>query len=190
MIDDDDELRALYEGIDRIPEPLLARWISEIASGVRGSEVDARSRSILRDFVLRQHLGQPQSKATLDWLADMIDGVLDHQDPRALLGLSPRPKHRLPDPWSKAAEVAIWLMQVEARGYEPAEAASLAAAVFSKDLKSIERYRRDGGKMLEWVNPSAETWEVYFERCKPPRPLPLARNKNSTVPVPTRAKRK
>lgn len=181
-----ERLRAFYADISHAPDSLLELWIARIRNGERGKEIDGIARNILRDFSMRQWMDQSHSQVTLDWLADVIEQVLDHADPSELLGLLPRPKHRPPDPMHPGGEVAIWLQQAQRRGYTESEAINLASEIFGRETKSIERYRREARTLLTWVNPDARTWHDYFLTRKPPAPLPPVRNKNSRVPVPTK----
>lgn len=169
-------LAAFLDGTERTPEHLLVEWTERLRSGERGKKADGIARAVLRDFMVRQWLGQPQSSVTLDWLADVLEEIVSSEaKPLDALGLLPRPKHRPADA-ATAIDVALWLAEAEARGYTPAEAVQSACDVFHRDAKSIERYRRTAREWAQGRNPAAD-WDEVFSLRKPPRPLPPRRNK-------------
>lgn len=157
------------KGTEHAPEHLLRDWTARLASGERGIKADGLARAVIRDFARRQSIGQPQSPATLEWLADVLSAVLNHAEPLDALGLMPRPNHR-PSNRKIAVDVAMWLAATQDRGYEPSEAVALAAEVFSKDAKSIERYRLAAAGWLAERDPSAD-WEQHFLKRWPLPPV-------------------
>jgi hypothetical protein len=159
------------KGTERAPEHLLRDWTERLASGERGKKADGLARAVIRDFALRQWFGQPQSPATLEWLADALNNVLDGAEPLDALGLKPRPNHR-PSNRQIAINVAMWLAATQDRGYEPSEAVALAAEVFSKDAKSIERYRLAAAGWVAVRDPSADWAQHFLKRW----PLPPVRS--------------
>lgn len=171
-------LAEFLEGTSRAPEYLLAQWTERLRSGERGAEADGIARRVMRDFIVRQWLGQPHSAATLEWLADVLNEVLQDKKPLDAFGLAPRPAHRQGDP-TLAIDVALWLAATESRGYSPAEAVGLAAETFHRNTKAIEGYRRYASEWAAGRNPNATDadWESHFLSAKPPRPLPPAKSK-------------
>lgn len=175
-------------GISHIPDGLLLDWTTRIRSGERNLEVDGIARTVIRDICLRQWLGVPQSPIALDWLCDVLDGTLNHEDPKDLLGLLPRKANRPTSSVDTSFEVACWLkLAQEDRGYTRKEAKERAAEVFGRDLKTIERDARMAKSWISTMNPDAD-WAGRFLTMKPPRPLPPRRSGKSRVPVPTKAK--
>jgi hypothetical protein len=169
-------LASFLEGTERTPEHLLAEWTERLRAGERGKKADGLARAVLRDFIVRQWLGLPQSRTTLDWLADALDAIISNESkPLDALGLQPRPKHRPADA-GLAIDVALWVAETESRGYTPAEAVQLASEVFHKDAKSIERYRREAREWAQGRVPGAD-WDEVFSLRKPPRPLPSRRSR-------------
>mgnify|MGYP000611746666 FL=1 len=175
-------------GISHIPDALLLAWTTRISAGERNVEVDRIARALIRDICLRQWLGVPHSAIALNWLCDVLDGTLNHEDPKSLLGLLPRKASRPASSVDTSFEVACWLrLAQEDRGYTRREAKDLAAQLFGRDLKTIERDARMAKSWVSTINPDAD-WEGRFLTMKPPRPLPPRRSGKSRVPVPTRAK--
>jgi hypothetical protein len=158
----DDRARQLefLSGGERVPEHLLLDWTTRLASRERGIKADGLARRVIRDFVLRQWFGQPQSPATLEWLADSLNNVLDGAKPMDELGLMPRPKKRPANP-QLAINVGYWLAATQDRGYSAAQAVALAAEVFSKEPQTITRYRRTAAEWVAGRTPSAN-WEDFF----------------------------
>lgn len=170
-------LAAFLDGTERAPEHLLVEWTERLRAGDRGKKADGIARAVLHDFIIRQWLGQPQSRVTLDWLADVLDAVVSNEvKPLDALGLMPRPNHRPADA-GLAIDVALWLAETEARGYAPAEAVQLASEVFHRDAKSIERYRRAARDWARGRNADAN-WDEVFSLRQPPRPLPPRKSRN------------
>jgi hypothetical protein len=158
----DDRARQLefLSGTERVPEHLLLDWTTRLASGERGIKADGLARRVIHDFVLRQWFGQPQSPATLEWLADSLSNVLDGAKPMYELGLRPRPANRPGNP-QLAIDVGFWLAATQDRGYSAAQAVALAAEVFSKEPQTITRYRRAAAEWVAARSPSAN-WEDKF----------------------------
>jgi hypothetical protein len=148
------------KGTERAPEHLLRDWTARLASGERGIKADGLARAVIRDFARRQSIGQPQSPATLEWLADVLSAVLNHAEPLDALGLMPRPANRPGSP-KLAIDVAIWLAATQDRGYSAAQAVALAAEVFSKVPQTITGYRRAAAEWVAIRNPEAD-WEDFF----------------------------
>ena len=172
MIRSKEELRAFYEGTERTPDHLLVQWTTRLLAGERGKAADGLARAILNDFILRQQLRQPHSAVTLDWLADVLGSILDHHaEPLAALGLSKRAKHRPADP-QVSMDVAWWVRLTERRGYTAAEAKEMAAALFHRDVKTVEADKRRAAGWVDGMNPDPAAGRDYFMTLKPPRPLP------------------
>ena len=153
-------------GTERVPEHLLRDWTARLASGERDKKADGLARYVIRDFVLRQRFGLPQSPATLEWLADVLSAVvLNHAEPLDALGLMPRPANRPGNP-KLAIDVAIWLAATQDRGYSAAQAVALAAEVFSKEPQTITGYRRAAAEWVAIRDPEAD-WENFFARRWP-----------------------
>ena len=148
------------KGTEHAPEHLLRDWTARLASGERGIKADGLARRVIRDFVLRQWFGQPQSPATLEWLADSLNNVLDGAKPMDELGLMPRPANRPGNP-QLAINVGYWLAATQDRGYSAAQAVVLAAEMFSKEPQTIAGYRRDAAEWVAIRNPEAD-WEDFF----------------------------
>ena len=148
------------KGTEHAPEHLLRDWTARLASGERGIKADGLARAVIRDFALRQWFGQPQSPATLEWLADVLSAVLNHAEPLDALGLMPRPKKRPANP-QLAINVGYWLAATQDRGYSAAQAVVLAAEMFSKEPQTIAGYRRDAAEWVAIRNPEAD-WEDFF----------------------------
>ena len=129
---------------------------------------------MLREFVVRQWLGQPHSPALLDWLADAINAVLGDEKPLDAFALSPRPSHRPADA-KNTIDVTLWVAETQARGYTRQEAIARAAELFAKDPKTVERYLKRAGDWGKGRNADAD-WDAFFLGMKPPRPLPPRRD--------------
>ena len=186
MTKKEQDLRPFYENEERIPDDLLLGWIARIQAGERGKSIDGLARAILRDFNRRQWLHEDQSAVTMEWLVDVLEGILDHQDPLKLMGLMPRKRSRPPDP-RLAIQVAFWLRATEEwLGYTPQEAIGLAADCFRKDAKTIERYRAAAADWASGMSADLNYWKEHFMARRPSRPLPQAKDKKSRVPVPTK----
>jgi hypothetical protein len=147
-------------GTERVPEHLLRDWTARLASGERDKKADGLARRVIRDFVLRQRFGQPQSPATLEWLANSLNNVLDGAKPMDELGLMPRPANRPGNP-QLAINVGYWLAATQDRGYSEPEAVVLAAEMFSKEPQTITGYRRTAAEWVAIRNPEAD-WEDFF----------------------------
>ena len=174
MIETEDERRRFYEHVAHTPESLLFEWTELIRAGQRGREIDGYATNAINDFWLRQSLGRPQSQAALSWLAEVLDRATEHRNPSQLfdeLGLLPRPNRRPANP-QHAIDVGWWLKCVSNRGYSEAEAVALAAECFHRDVKTIERYRKQAADWASGMTAADETWERYFMGHRPPRPLP------------------
>lgn len=140
-----------------------------LRSGERGKEADSLARAVIRDFMLRQWLGHPQSPATLEWLAEVLSNILDGAKPLDELGLMPPPATR-PSAPRRWRDVAIWLAAAERLGHSSAQAVQLAAAKFHKDPKTVEAYRRRAAKAgIELLASEAEI-ALYFSEVGPPPP--------------------
>ena len=184
MTERDEDSNTTYRGITFAPDHLLREWANGIASvwsamepsdpkqtaaDTRNDSIHGMSLRLIEDFCLRQHLGQPQSPETILWLSEVLARIVEHKDPLHSLGLLPRPNRR-PSHSQPAIDVVWWLRSAELRGHSPQEANGLAADCFSKDLKTIQGYRRLAGAWAESMNPDPEHWTQYFERRS--RPLP------------------
>lgn len=179
MIEDREELLEFWDGVTHIQEHLLREWTERIRSGERGKEVDGFATAVIHDFWLRHSLGHEQSPVALAWLADVLDSATEHRNPKELmseLGLLPRPRKRPPDP-QRAIDVAWWLRSAERLGYSAKEAVELASECFHRDVKTIDRYRKQAGSWADGMTANAETWRSYFLSAKPPRPLPPPKDK-------------
>ena len=174
MIETEDERRRFYEDVSHVSDNLLFEWTELIRSGNRGAEIDGYATCAINDFWLRQSLGDPQSRFTVGWLAEVLDRATEHRNPAQLfdeLGLMPKPKRRPADP-QRAIDVGWWLKCASNRGHSEAEAVALAAECFHRDVKTIERYRKQAADWAGGMTAVDETWERYFMGHRPPRPLP------------------
>ena len=173
--DSADRLRRFYDGASSAPDHLLAEWAATLRTEQRNNTTHGLAARIMRDFVLRQWLGQQQSPVTLSWIAEVFNDILDdHQDPMQALRLLPR-RNRRPVSIRRPMNVARWVQQSILRGIPEAEANTLAAETFHIDVNTVRRHRR---AMADWVagmNPDTD-WDAHFLSMKPPRPLPAARN--------------
>lgn len=176
MIFSDEERMAFLDGSVFAPDRLLDEWVARIKNGERSDEVHGLATFIIKDYCLRQYLNAPQSQVTLNWLVDVLQGIVDdHTDPLDALGLKRRAKHR-PHDLQPAINVAWWVRIAQERGYDIGEASDLAAALFVKDRKSIDRYRRQAKKFAVQINLETD-WDRYFESFNPPRKLPPVKRK-------------
>jgi hypothetical protein len=168
----------LTEAVDAIEKDSSDPRVPELCHGV------------LVDFCFRQLFGVPQSTVTMNWLQEAFDKLLSHEPAGSVFPLPKRSAHR-PKDSTRATEVAWWMHWAVARGYTVAEAKGLAADMFSVELKSVERYRRQAAQWVAGMNLSSD-WEDYF--IGEGKPLPAAKNETlnaakdikSRVPVPTR----
>jgi hypothetical protein len=179
MITNEEERRHFFDDVSDVPDHLLRDWIERIRSGERGKKVDGYATYAIRDFWLRQSLGHEQSPVVLQWLADVLDSATEHRNPKELmsqLGLLPRPAYRPADP-QRAIDVAWWIRSAQRLGYTSAEAVELAAACFSVDAKTVQRYRARANDWADGMSADAETWARYFLASSPPRPLPPPKDK-------------
>lgn len=175
MISNDDELRKFYNEevpVSRPDDALLRDWIARLQSGERGIEADGIARYIIKDFRLRQFLGLPQSAVVLEWLGDVLGAIVEYADARESLGLMPRPNKRPADP-QRGWDIACWVEVAIQRGYKKAEAIQRAAEVFFVDPSNVRKLLKTGP---EWMNPSGDVWDEYFQLRK--RPLPPTKTGN------------
>lgn len=191
----DDAIAAFLDPAPHFSDDVLARMVSQIrlvlmiADEQQGyfshanepaSEANQAARHILMDFCHRANHGTQQSDVTIKWLASCFIKALEHENPRNPLqsfGLLPRPKGKPPDE-STPFDVAAWVLVARRRGYEKAEAKSMAADVFHIELKHVERQIRDQGLTPEMLSQDEEVWDIHFNipsRSKRARPLPKPR---------------
>ena len=173
MIRNDDELRKFHNAEVPVSHPddsLLLDWTTRLQSGERGIEADGIARYIIKDFRLRQFMGVPQSKVTLEWLGDALGAIVEYADARETLGLMPRPKNRPADP-QRGWDVACWVEVAIQRGYKRAKAIQSASELFFMDPSSVRKLVKTG--VPKWMNPDGDVWDEYFQLRK--RPLPPKR---------------
>jgi hypothetical protein len=176
MADRNEKGQGPFDGVEHVSDQQLGDWIARIQTGERSPEVHGLALEVIHDFCFRQGCGRTQSEVTLQWLADVLEGILEHRDPLELLGLPRRAKSRPPNP-AAAFDVALWLWCAQSmRGYPHTEAVALAAERFGKDQKSIERIWTRCAHLIGEVNANAVVWEKYFLGMKPAKPLPLPRD--------------
>lgn len=185
MISNDDEWRDFYKGISHAPDHKIREWATLIAAvwgawtptdpaqqsaDTRDNRSHGAALNIIEDFRLRQSLGVEQSPETLRWLAEALGRVVEHKDldPLHSLGLLPRPRKRPPDP-QLGEDVAFWIECAGRRGYSESEAKDLAATVYAKDPRSIDRYLQ---RAVGWTPASDESAERYFMHKGKPLPEP------------------
>lgn len=182
MTQQDEDSHNAFRGTTFAPDHLLREWADGVASvwsamdpsdpkqaaaDTRNDLIHGMSLRLIEDFCLRQHLGRPQSPETLLWLSEVLARIVAHKDPLHSLGLLPRPNRR-PSDSQRPIDVVFWLRNAELRGHSPQEANGLAAECFSKDLKTIQGYRRQAGAFAESMTSDPEHWTEYFElRSKP-----------------------
>jgi len=172
MIRNDDELREFYNKEVPVSHPndaLLLDWTTRLQSGERNAETDGIARYIIKDFQLRQFLGDAQSPVTLEWLSGVLGAILDHKDALETLGLLPRPKKRPADP-QRGWDISCWVAVSIKRGYKQAEAIQLAAEKFCTDESNVRKLLKT---RQEWMNPNDDVWDEYFQIRK--RQLPPAK---------------
>ncbi|MCZ2096761.1 MAG: hypothetical protein LC121_10965 [Anaerolineae bacterium] len=155
---------------------MLLDWTARLRSDERNDATDDNlARRVMRDFVLRQWYGLPQSTVTLEWIAEAFDAMLDGAKPQDALRLLSRSAHRPRDPGrTTGADVAQWLRATELRGYGRAEAVGLASERFSRDTKTIERYRRDYAAEADGMVEGFDFESLFLSMG---RPLPPRRTK-------------
>lgn len=182
MIRNDEELRMFYNAGTPVSHPndaILQDWTTRIQSGERGAEIDGIARYIIKDFRLRQFLGVAQSPVTLQWLADVLGDMVDYKDKDALttLGLMPRPAKRPVDP-QNGWDICCWIAVSELRGHAPNWAIAAAADLFHKDVSTVRKLLKKN--MPEWMNPTDEVWEEYFQIRRRPLPPRISRKEVKT----------
>jgi hypothetical protein len=172
-----DELSEYFRGRSVIPEESLAEWIRRLTAGESGPKAEALSVIIIRDFISRVSLDKPQSKITLEWLADALEKILDFEDARTAMTLPKRGKHRPAGVGIlKAADVVRWIALTMERGYSEKEAADLAVNCFNCDESYVRRMRVQASGWAQGMSRDAD-WEGRFrDKGKPlPRRKPRAR---------------
>jgi hypothetical protein len=163
--DDSTEPTGFPAGVEFLDEATIIDWTVRLRSGERGKAADGLARRILTDFVLRQTYGQKHSPAGLAWLCDGVGDLMDGKTPREALGLDRRRAGGQSDP-RRWQFVALWLIEAESRGMDPAEAVRKAVEILERegrevDLKTVEGYRRRAAKEGVERNPDAD-WAAYF----------------------------
>jgi hypothetical protein len=163
--DDSAEPAGFPAGVEFLDEATILDWTVRLRSGERGREADGLARRILSDFTLRQTFQQAHSPAALEWLADATNDLMDGKTPREALGLDRRRAGGQSDP-RRWQFVALWLIEAESRGMDPAKAVRKAVEILEKegrqvDLKTVEGYRRRAAKEGVERNPDAD-WGAYF----------------------------
>ena len=179
IIFDDEGRRRFLERARVAPDSLLTLWTARIQDEPDNPEIRGLTDRVIQDFYYRQAFGLPQSVVTLNWLADALDRLRKHEPAEVVFPLPRRARHR-PGSDSLATQVAWWVHLAVARGYSEVEATALAAEVFSKDVKTIARYRKQAADWVAGMNQAAD-WTDYFIAER----KPLPKDKKSRVPVPT-----
>jgi len=166
---------------DPVPEHLLHEWTTRLLSGEKGHAAHGISRAIIIDFCTRARLNKPQSNFTLNWLADVLDQILDAGKPdvRRAFSLTPRREGGAAKA-DEAIDIAFWIKLATQRGFTTAEAKERAAEVFHKDPKHIGRQRLRAADWAEGMNPSFD-WDEYFKyKHRPlPPPVPVSKRKGT-----------
>lgn len=157
-----------------VPDSVLLDWTVQLRSDQRARAADDDlARRVMRDFILCQWYGIPQSAVTLEWIAETFDAILSGAKPQDAMRLRSRAAHRPRDAGRRiGVEVAQWLRATESRGYGDAEAVVLAAERFSRDAKTIERYRRDYAADADGMVESFDFEALFLSMG---RPLPPRR---------------
>ena len=162
---------------DPVPEHLLHEWTTRLLSGEQGHAAHGIARAIIIDFCTRARLNRPQSTITLNWLADVLDHILDEGKPDARKAFSLMPRREGGnEKTGEAIDIACWVRLTIRRGYSEANAKKLAAAIFCKDEKHIARQVRRAIEWADGMNPKVD-WEEYFKYKRRPLPSTLPGSK-------------
>ena len=152
------------ETLVRTPAHLASDWIARLDNGETGHEAHGMAKAMIEDFCQAAWHRLPQNPLIVEWLAGRLSKVLNYETyaERAATGkapplssqkvfsLMPKPTHRSDGRgWQTAMNVAIWLKLTEMRGYSPKDAKGFAAEAFGCDLRTIDRYKRDGNEGLD-----------------------------------------
>ena len=162
---------------DPVPEHLLHEWTTRLLSGEQGHSAHGIAQEIIMDFCTRARLNRPQSTITLNWLADVLDHILDEGKPdaRRVFSLMPR-REGGAEKTQEAIDIAFWIRLAEKRGYEEATAKKLAAETFYKDPKHIGLQMRRAAGWADAMNPAVD-WDEYFKYKRRPLPPKLRASK-------------
>jgi hypothetical protein len=166
-------------GYEPIPNHLLIDWTNRLKSGEEGNAAHGIAKYMLEAFCIAVALQKQPPPILLEWIADVIERILEKGKPEArrAFSLLPNRPGGKGQTW-KHIRIAQWIYITIKRGYLEPQAIKDAAALFHQDEKTIRRAWKQCSKGDGWNFADDDATSETFKQMN--RPLPQSVGRGTT----------